>query len=265
MAPVVARADSQATPAQRAAAPMTGAGPAPSAAPAASVTPRREDAAAVVRNSAIESRAKAVVGATTTADAPAALATRTAPASAPPAADVAGALATPRVATKAADARVSMQRAAVAAPRFDSIAPTRDTVGAAAGRRKFEKVQQLEAVTMTGALTSQTQQNDPRGCYRVQEDSGSAMRGIPLRFALQLLPGSGGNVVRAVSPEGRLDSVMVGSTWRPGAPGRVTVNFATTNDQQPLTLQLTTAGSVGQAMVGGRLVNVSVQRVDCRP
>ena len=264
-APMVAGADSQGTPAPRAAT-ATGVSPAPTAAPTASVTPRREDAPAVARNSATESRAKAVVGAATiTADAPPTPAIRTAPATAPPAADAAGVPPTPRVATKATDTRLNLQRAAVAAPRFDSIAPTRDTAGFAAGRRKFEKVQQLEAVTMTGAQASRTQQSDPQGCYELRADSASALRGIPPRFALQLVPGSGGNVVRAVSPEGRLDSVMAGSTWRTAAPGRVTVNFAATSEQQPLTLQLTTAGSLGQAMVGGRLVNVSVQRVDCRP
>lgn len=266
VAPVVARTDSLATPARRTAA-TTGAGPAPTTAPKASEIRRsREDSPAVARNSATESRAKAVVGAATiTADAPPTPAIRTAPATAPPAADAAGLPASPRVATKASDTRLNLQRAAVAAPRFDSIAPTRDTAGVAAGRRKFEKVQQLEAITMTGAQASQTGKDDPRGCYELQADSASAPRGIPLRFALQLARGSEGNVVRAVSPEGRLDSVMVGSTWRPVAPGRVTVNFATTSEQQPLTLQLTTTGSAGQAMVGGRLVNVSVQRVDCRP
>jgi hypothetical protein len=265
-APVVARTDSPATPAPRAAA-TTGAGPAPTDAPKASVTQkRRENGPPVARNSAAESRAKAVVGAATiTADAPPTPTIRTAPASAPPAADAAGLPATPRLATKAADTRLSMQRAAVPAPRFDSIASTRDTAGFAAARRKSEKVQQLEAVTMTGAQASQTQQSDPRGCYELQADSAVALRGIPLRFALQLVPGGDGRVVRAVSPEGRLDSVMAGSTWRPAASGRVTVNFAATSEQQPATLQLTTAGSAGQAMIGGRLVNFSVRRMDCRP
>ena len=118
---------------------------------------------------------------------------------------------------------------------------------------------------MPGALTSRTQQNEPQGCYELKADSASALRGIPLRFALALVRGSGGNVVRALSPEGRLDSVMAGRTWRLTAPGRVTVNFAATSDQPPLTLELTTTGSAGQAMVEGRLINVLVRRVDCRP
>jgi hypothetical protein len=265
-APVAARTDSQAPSALPATA-TTGAGPAPTAGPTASATQRRrEDGPAVARNSATESQAKAVVGAATiTADAPPPPAIRTAAPTAPPPADAAGLPPTPRLAAKATDTRLSMQRAAVAAPRFDSIAPTRDTAGFAAARRRFEKVQQLEAVTMSGALTSRTQQKEPQGCYELQTDSSIALRGVPLRFALELVRGSDGHVVRALSLEGRLDSVIAGSTWRLTAPGRVTVNFAATSDQQPLTLELTTTGSAGQAMVEGRLINFLVRRLDCRP
>src|SRR5512132_4114285 len=102
-APVVARSDSQPPSAPPAAA-TSGAGAAPIAAPTASELPRtRKDAPAVARNSATEPQAKAVVGAATiTADAPPTPAIRTAPATAPPAADAAGLPPTPRLATKAA-------------------------------------------------------------------------------------------------------------------------------------------------------------------
>lgn len=237
------------------------AAPAPEVAPAPPVTrTRREGAPVADRNSEKVSRTKVVAGAATAnaGAAPASVA-----ASAPPAADVAAVPVAPRMAAKAADARMSM-RAAVPAPMMDSVAPRVDTARVAAARRKFQKVQQLEAVTMTGAVTSLTQRAELEGCYTLH-DSANAPRGIPLRFALQRDPGSAASVVRTVTADGRLDSVVAGSSWRVDAPGRVTVSFATPSEPQPLTLHFMTTGAAAQATVGGRLVNVSVQRLDCRP
>jgi len=234
--------------------------PAPTAAPAASAppivqVPARKSASAVsdkAQPRSIEpvqpSKAPVRAGASSTAQVADAAAAAVAAPAAPP-----------RAETKAADANVAMQRAAIA----DSLVVS-DTA-TASRRRAFSKVQQLEGVAATGAFASRAQQPGVQGCYELHGDSANTLRGIPLRFALEHAAGTTDYVVRAVSPDSRLDSVVPGGSWRPFAGERATVSFSGSPERQAVVLQFSATASVAQASAGGRLVNVGVQRLECRP
>jgi hypothetical protein len=169
-------------------------------------------------------------------------------------APVAAAPASPRAENKAVDSRLA-QRAAV-----DSLASVDVN---RAERRAFNRVQQLEAVT--GAAAGLVKRADVQGCYELSADSASTLRGIPLRFALQHRAGTTDYVVRALSTDNRLDSLVSGGSWRSFAGDRATVSFSGTVEREAVVLQFSATGPVAQASAGGRLVHIGIQRVDCRP
>jgi hypothetical protein len=83
------------------------------------------------------------------------------------------------------------------------------------------------------------------GCYRVTSDS-LIRAGIPQRFALQVAKldrDTAQHIVRLVAPDGRVDSVLAGGTWREVSPGVANVRFAV-GATRTLRLELTPSGAV---------------------
>ena len=150
-----------------------------------------------------------------------------------------------------AAARVEQQPAAAAAsaPRFNSSSTLR-----------------LESVVATGAFAS----TEPFvGCYRMNADSTAWPRGLPNSFSLAHAgeeTGNARNVVRLVTPDGRVDSVVAGGSWRQLTPTTASVTFEIEPARPVLSLQLLANGALqASARVLGRPAPVSVTRMECRP
>ena len=192
--------------------------------------PRMETVAATPRP---HSRAHSAVSATPAAAAPAPI-----PNVAPPIAQQLDQVVTAQSAAKVAVARRALPDSAVSA----AVAG----VGGAAPR-----AMQLRAMSLVESSNM---------CYHVAPDSAQLVKNLPERFALQR-DDAGRNVVRSVTPDGRIDSVLVGSDWH-NRPPEVVVRFATPT---PVTLSFTSNAARGQASSGAENRSVVVRRADCRP
>jgi putative zinc finger protein len=181
----------------------------------------------------------------------------------------------------AADRATSSVAAAPSAP--DSIRSA-GAAGAAASRTatdarpRFAPVGPLQQVVTTGleAARAKTIKLRPEvgeleGCFQFREDSAksaataaAAAIGFPSRFALVNAAGVVPHVVRAVSAEGRVDSLASVGTWQRVTNEVVRVQF-TSGRQQPVTLQLTTGAVTSQAVIGGQATSLRVAPIECRP
>jgi hypothetical protein len=107
------------------------------------------------------------------------------------------------------------------------------------------------------------------GCYQLGSESAQELASLPARFALELSAESGGgnrNVVRAVTPEGRVDSVLAGSSWRITAPMLSNVNLTSPNGPRHLNVSLAPGGSViASVMTDSTPHRITLSRIDCRP
>jgi hypothetical protein len=144
-----------------------------------------------------------------------------------------------------------------------------------APERRFTPIGPLQQVVTTGleAARAKTIKLRPEvgeleGCFQFREDSAksaaAAATGFPSRFALINAAGVVPHVVRAVSAEGRVDSLASVGTWQRVTNEVVRVQF-TSGRQQPVTLQLTTGAVTSQAVVGGQATSLRVAPIECRP
>ncbi len=102
-------------------------------------------------------------------------------------------------------------------------------------------------------------------CYRLTADTASIPTSVPMRFALDQLGGDTIlRVVRAVTPDGRVDSVLTGSRWAQSSPNLLTVRFGSTDKAQPVTMRLVPEGAAANANLDTRSRTLTVTRVDCR-
>ena len=162
---------------------------------------------------------------------------------------------------------------APAAPAVSGGAPpaakvSADSTRAVAPEQRRERVMRLESVVATGSTVA-TRSFAPgavEGCYQVRADSASSAvaSGILPRFALARNEATTQNVIRSVTTEGRVDSIVPGGSWERLTPNLVRVRFATTRQEQPLTLQLNAGRLTGQAGTGDQATNVPVTRIECR-
>jgi len=107
------------------------------------------------------------------------------------------------------------------------------------------------------------------GCYQLGSESAQELAPLPTRFALELSAESGGgnrNVVRAVTPEGRVDSVLAGSSWRIATPMLSNVSLTSPNGPRHLNVSLAPGGSVVASVVTDSTPHrIALSRIDCRP
>jgi putative zinc finger protein len=138
--------------------------------------------------------------------------------------------------------------------------------------RRFAPIGQLQQVVTTGMATTakiRPEVGELEGCFQFREDStnsaAAAATGFPPRFALLNAGGAVPHVVRAVSAEGRVDSLVPGGNWQRMTPDVLRVQFASARQQQPVTLQLTTGAVTSQAVIGGQSTTLRVAPIECRP
>lgn len=141
---------------------------------------------------------------------------------------------------------------------------------AAARDRQASRVLPLEEVIVTGAVAAtsalQPSIGGTEGCYQIRADSASSAlaAGFPLRFALVSGGQNAQRVVRAVSAEGRIDSIVPGGAWQRLAPDVVHVWFANVREQQPRVLQLGAGAFTNQANAVSQVASLPVVRIECR-
>jgi len=98
-------------------------------------------------------------------------------------------------------------------------------------------------------------------CFQFMEPQAS---GVPQRFALQALAqDTSQRIVRAVDENGRLDTVITGSSWTRMTPTEITVSFA--SNREPVTLPIRNAAFADARQEASRQAGPSVTRVLCRP
>jgi len=195
-----------------------------------------------------------------------------APASAPrPRADTVTKLAADQVFSRAvvasgASPASSNGQPAAAPPAAKTM--TTDAVEARVARRAEVAPQAQPAVAggiARSSLKSLAAMTELEGCYQVRSDSGASATssGVPTRFALVNASGGPSHSVRAISPEGRIDSVVPGGTWQRLTPDMIQVSFA--NARQPFALTLRVAGGLAsQSDVRDQTASLPVTRIDCR-
>jgi hypothetical protein len=159
----------------------------------------------------------------------------------------------PAAATSATAANVDTMARPVA-----KSAERADFAAMASGARAAARVQRLEAATMTDVPGIV-------GCYQLSPQSADSAFGLlPDRFALE----RGGansprNIVRSVSSDGRIDSVVAGTTWRQAAPNQLSIVFAN-NGVVNRTVELELTEARAQAFTPSKTnLTLPVRRVDC--
>ena len=119
---------------------------------------------------------------------------------------------------------------------------------------------QMRAMPFAGA--------SPVMCYRVERDTARFLESVPSVFQL-VRDANGRNIVRAVSPDARADSVVAGASWamqprelvvRFTMPESVQLSFAPMNANAQASTQAT-----AQASSGAVRRDLVVRRGDCRP
>jgi putative zinc finger protein len=104
------------------------------------------------------------------------------------------------------------------------------------------------------------------GCYQLSsQPADSAFGSLPNRFALERGSANApqNNRVRNVSPEGRVDSVIAGTTWRQAAPNQVSILFANTGVvNRTVELELTQARATSRT-ARGAVSTLPIRRVNC--
>ncbi|HEX8943199.1 MAG TPA: zf-HC2 domain-containing protein [Gemmatimonadaceae bacterium] len=178
-----------------------------------------------------------------------------------------------RAAKVAVNARSQTQPRAIAGAQRPSVDSLANTVAdqafarGAAPQPRAQSAMQLREVTGATSLAAKSLalSTGLDGCYQLRPDSASSAlsAGFPSRFALVKAGDGSLYVVRFVSPEGRIDSIVPGSSWQRLTPEVVRVSFTNAADQRSLTLQLAT-GVADRATVGNQIGTLPITRIECR-
>jgi hypothetical protein len=176
-------------------------------------------------------------------------------------------IATDRLASPATPA-ASANAPVVAGNAAASAKVSGDSVRSAAAQQRLVEVTQPQAIVATGSIRAMRSlaAAPAEECYQVRVDSASSAMasGILPRFALERNSITTQNVIRSVTPEGRVDSIVPGGSWERLTPKIVRVRFASPQEGPAFTLQLDAGHLAGRAGTGDRETNVPVTRIQCR-
>ena len=90
------------------------------------------------------------------------------------------------------------------------------------------------------------------GCYRLTTDSTFKDGSVPRRFALApLRADTAENVVRAVTPDGRMGDEIVGSRWTQISTSTIELQFPARDKLQPVTIRFPAGTATGIATIVG--------------
>jgi hypothetical protein len=183
------------------------------------------------------------------------------PAAAPPTAQ--GATAATATEAKRTEAkRIDAQQPAAGSAGASDTTMNRNTAAVGGIPRSLRRI----PVTL-GQVTAMPSvvQTGFAGCYRVTSDS-LIRAGVPQRFALQVAKldrDTAQNIVRLVAPDGRIDSVLAGGTWRELSPRVANVNFAV-GATRTLRLELDPSGAIAAKVEEAR-PSGGIVRASCQP
>ena len=195
-----------------------------------------------------------------------------APVSAPrPRADTATKLAADQVFSRAVVASGAVPASSNAQPAaaLPAAKTTTDALEAGVARRADVAPQAQLAVAggvARPSLKSLAVMSELEGCYQVRSDSGAptVSSGVPARFALVNVSAEPPHAVRAISPEGRIDSIVPGGTWQRLTPDMIQVSFANAGQPSALTLQVGGRVLARRFDAGKQTASLPVTRIDCR-
>ncbi|MEP6492026.1 MAG: hypothetical protein ABJF01_05080 [bacterium] len=165
----------------------------------------------------------------------------------------------------AVDSRVEPQRTAIDSVAAKARASAANAGASADARRQFQRSVQLNEVVTTGSIEPAPGGSDIVGCYQIKAEPNTVALLLPGRFALERSSGAAApNVVRAVTPEWRKDSVVRGSNWIQLADNKAEIQSIDGRKRQVVSLSLTSLVA-GQATMPGISQPVAVLRAPCRP
>jgi hypothetical protein len=105
------------------------------------------------------------------------------------------------------------------------------------------------------------------GCYQLTTDSTFKDNSIPRRFALApFRADTAENVVRAVTPDGRMGDGIVGSRWTQTSTSTIELEFPAREKLQSVTIRFPTGTTTGVAIVGDQgSATFTVRHTSCLP
>jgi hypothetical protein len=158
-------------------------------------------------------------------------------------------------ATERASASSAMTDSLVARP-LAKAARAAFAPAAASGARPADNVARLEAVTATGLA-------EGARCFQLGSlTTDSAFGALPQRFALAGASTTR-NVVRSLSAEGRIDSIVPGAEWVQPASNEVIIEFPVAGGVGRMVRLDLGQGRATTQMAAGTAKTVSFSRIDC--
>jgi hypothetical protein len=134
------------------------------------------------------------------------------------------------------------------------------------GRRNFSARSEMRNVT---GIAADVAANEFAGCYQILLDSAPQPSQFPERFALQTATPNGAEphgTVHAVTPAGRVDSVLAGSSWSVITPTVASVSFASVDGPQRMTLLFVRTTGVSTMMAtGAERQRIAISHPKCLP
>jgi hypothetical protein len=174
-------------------------------------------------------------------------------------ADVASTAAAPPSALAAPSAPAAKAASSANLAKVSGDSSSRTASGAGFAPRRSETSTQVRDMVLMRAGPTLV------ACYRLTPDSASVAASVPARFALDQPGGdTASRVVRAVTPDGRVDTVLTGSQWSRSSSNLITIRFGSTDKAQPITMRVMPEGAAANANLDTRSRTLSATRMDCR-
>jgi hypothetical protein len=168
----------------------------------------------------------------------------------------------PKTAVAAAPPVVSAPSSAAGVAAATSLDTSAKKLLAKAAEIDSARSDQAQRQVFSRSLASMSDAaNSNLACFQFAE---SPPQGVPQRFAL--VQDTSRRIVRAVSENGRLDTIIPGSSWTRLTPTEVSVRFASNN--QPVTIPFkdpTFNSFADTRQEAARRAGPSVSRLPCRP
>lgn len=170
----------------------------------------------------------------------------------------------PAVAQKAADTLggVGSAAQAVTAPAAPPAAPAAAPLAEMRAGASAAGVRAGAARAFNAAAA--VRDAEPLRCFRVAADSLIEALGIPSVLVLQR-DSTGALIVRGATPGLKIDSVLVGATWRELPANTTVVSIPGRSGQPAIQLTFAADGTRGRMQAGTRTADVGIERTACRP
>ena len=161
-------------------------------------------------------------------------------------------------------------RSRLAKTFFDSAAAANRAAAGAAASAPRRLGQEKATVQLRDVITTSSVQlsEPPGGCFQITRDSSVKLGSLPERFALvQVRADTVQNLVRAVTADGRPDSLIAGASWTQLSPSVINVRFGPAVRAPSLAMRFDAGSALGSANESGdgSARTFAVTRASCRP